>query len=270
MIFLELSQGEILAISKALADTEYGFTGSELGVLLKQYGFSDENPTMTKYKRLYNSFIERCASDKSCNSIYVFIQKCMDPARGLMDEEKYAKRRMEINKILMLKGIEIDDGGNFRAVQKAQGISEVTRRTRELKQKLYGYGAHQYVLRCCKEELLVEDYFHAVQEAVKSLCDRVREMTELPGDGNELIQIAFSSKNPYIALNSLRTSSEQNQQNGLKEMILGIIHMIRNVTAHELRIRWDINENAAVDVLQQVSFLHKYLDQCVIVKKYTE
>ncbi len=57
MTFPELSQGEILAISKALADTEYGFTGSELGVLLKQYGFSDENPTMTKYKRLYNSFI---------------------------------------------------------------------------------------------------------------------------------------------------------------------------------------------------------------------
>ena len=53
--FPNLSQAEILAISKALADTEYGFTGSELEVLLKQYDFADENPTMTKYKRLYNS-----------------------------------------------------------------------------------------------------------------------------------------------------------------------------------------------------------------------
>lgn len=35
--FPNLSQAEILAISKALADTEYGFTGSELEVLLKQY-----------------------------------------------------------------------------------------------------------------------------------------------------------------------------------------------------------------------------------------
>lgn len=177
---------------------------------------------------------------------------------------------MEVNKILMLKGLEIDDGGNFRSVQRAQGVSEVQRRTRELRQKLYGYGTHQYVLSCCKEELLAEDYFHAVQEAAKSLCDRVRKMTNLPEDGNELIQRAFSIKDPYIALNSLRTSSEQNQQNGFKEMILGIIHMIRNVTAHELRIRWDIDENAAVDVLQQISFLHKYLDQCVVVKKYYE
>ena len=132
MKFPNLSQAEILAISKALADTEYGFTGSELEVLLKQYDFADENPTMTKYKRLYNSFVERYNREKSCNSIYMFIQKCMDPARGLVDEEKYAKRRMETNKILMLKGIEIDDGGNFRTVQKAQGVSEVTRRTREL------------------------------------------------------------------------------------------------------------------------------------------
>ena len=136
MKFPNLSQAEILAISKALADTEYGFTGSELEVLLKQYDFADENPTMTKYKRLYNSFVERYNREKSCNSIYMFIQKCMDPARGLVDEEKYAKRRMETNKILMLKGIEIDDGGNFRTVQKAQGVSEVTRRTRELRQKL--------------------------------------------------------------------------------------------------------------------------------------
>lgn len=46
------------------------------------------------------------------------------------------------------------------------------------------------------------------------------------------------------------------------------IHMVRNVTAHELRIRWDIDEAAAVEILQQISFLHKYLDQCIVVKKY--
>lgn len=270
MKFPDLSQADILAISKALADTDFGFTGTELGVLISQYGFVDTNPSLTKYKRLYNSFVERYNKEKSYNSIYMFIQKSMDPARGILDENKYEKRRMEVNRVLMLKGLEIDDGGNFRTIQRAHGVSEVQRRTKELRQKLYGYGAHQYVLNCCKEELLAEDYFHAVQEAAKSLCDRVRKMTNLTEDGNELIQHAFSIKNPYIAFNSLRTSSEQNQQNGLKEMILGIIHMIRNVTAHELRIRWDIDENAAVDVLQQISFLHKCLDQCVVVKEYFE
>lgn len=95
--FPDLSQAEILAICKALADTEFGFTGTELSMLLKQYGFVDTNPTMTKYKRLYNSFVERHDREKSCNAIYMFIQKCMDPARGIIDEGKYAKRRMETN-----------------------------------------------------------------------------------------------------------------------------------------------------------------------------
>ena len=75
MKFPNLSQAEILAISKALADTEYGFTGSELEVLLKQYDFADENPTMTKYKRLYNSFVERYIIEKSHVTQYICLFK---------------------------------------------------------------------------------------------------------------------------------------------------------------------------------------------------
>ena len=110
----------------------------------------------------------------------------------------------------MLKGIEIRDDGNFYKITKAESLSEVERRTRELKNKLSCYGAHQRVLICCREELLVDDYFHAVQEAEKGICDRVREMSGLLTDGNELIQTAFSVKNPYIVLHSLGTTSEQN------------------------------------------------------------
>ena len=34
-------------------------------------------------------------------------------------------------------------------------------------------------------------------------------------------------------------------------------------------IRWDINENDAIDILQQVSFVHKYMDQCIPVRHLT-
>ena len=165
----------------------------------------------------------------------------------------------------MLSGIEIGNDGRFYSVSQAKSLGEVQRRTKELRDKLTGYGAHPEVLRCCRDELLAEDYFHAVHEAAKSLCDRVKTMSGLSLDGAELFQTAFSVKNPYIAFNSLRTSSEQNQQNGLKEMLCGVIHMVRNVTAHELRIRWDVNEKDAVDILTQISYLHKLLDVCIIV-----
>lgn len=35
---------------------------------------------------------------------------------------------------------------------------------------------------------------------------------------------------------------ERNIQNGLKEMLNGVTHMVRNVTAHELKIKWVVNE----------------------------
>lgn len=115
----------------------------------------------------------------------------MDPARGINNKEFYEKRRFETNKILMFKGIEVTDAGKFCKIVKAESLSEVENRTRELKQKLYGYGAHHKVISCCKEELLADDYFHAVQEAAKGICDRIREMSGLLLDGNDLIQTAF-------------------------------------------------------------------------------
>lgn len=79
----------------------------------------------------------------------------MESARGLNTQSAYEKRRFEVNRVLMLKGIEIRDDGNFYKITKAESLSEVERRTRELKNKLSCYGAHQRVLICCREELLV-------------------------------------------------------------------------------------------------------------------
>ena len=44
-------------------------------------------------------------------------------------------------------------------------------------------------------------------------------MSGLTTDGVRLFNTAFAVGDPYVAYNSLRTSSEQNQQNGLKEML---------------------------------------------------
>jgi uncharacterized protein (TIGR02391 family) len=122
-------------------------------------------------------------------------------------------------------------------------------------------------MRCCKEEYLQENYFHAVFEAAKSLSDKVRVKTGLKDDGAKLFDKAFSINNPFLALNALETESEKNQQNGLKEMLKGITYMVRNVTAHELKIKWIVIEQEAIDILTTISFLHKQLDECIVVPK---
>ena len=260
-----LEQADILPIAKALADTDFGFTGTELALLIPQCRFVDTDPTITKHKRLYNAFVEHIMREQSTKCIYTFIQEVLKPARGLNDFANHEKRRLKVNEVLMLHGVEINEKGQFIAISKAETVSEVQRRTKNLQQRLYGYSAHSYVLKCCRAELLQENYFHAVLEAAKSLLDRIRDMTGLIEDGTALVDKALSVKNPMIAMNSLRTESERNQQNGLREMINGVIHMVRNVTAHELKIRWDINEKDAVEILALISTLHKYLDSCVKV-----
>ena len=59
-----LNQADLISIAKALADTDFGFTGSELSILIPQFGFIDTDPTMTKYKRLYNAFADRVNREK--------------------------------------------------------------------------------------------------------------------------------------------------------------------------------------------------------------
>ena len=264
-----LTPNQIEQIARIMGDTVNGFTGSELGHHLAQCHIGDPNPGLTKWKRLYNAFCNVVNNNGSTNAVYQFIQHCMEPAQGLQNPDRYNWMRNELNMVLMLAGVEIRDNGQFYSILQAQSLSEVQRRTKELRDKLTGYCVHSEVLKCCRDELLAEDYFHAVQEAAKSLCDRVRTMSGLSTDGASLFNTAFAIGNPYIALNSLQTSSEQNQQNGLKEMLCGIIHMVRNVTAHELRIRWDINEKDAVDIMTQISYLHKLLDVCVTVPRTT-
>ena len=264
-----LTPNQIEQIARIIGNTEKGITGAEIGHHLAQCRMADPDPGYAKWNRLYNAFCSAVNGSGSTNVIFQFIQYCMEPSQGLNNPERYRWIQFELNKVLMLVGIEIRDDGQFHSISKAQSLGEVQRRTKELRQKLTGYGVHPKVLNCCRDELLAQDYFHAVQEAAKSLCDQVRQMSGLILDGTDLFQTAFSIKNPYIAFNSLRTSSEQNQQNGLKEMLCGVIHMVRNVTAHELRIRWDINEQDAIDILTQISYLHKILDICISVSRAT-
>ena len=69
----------------------------------------------------------------------------------------------------MLVGIEIRNDGQLYSVSKAQSLGEVQLRIKALREKLTGYGVHTAVLSCCRDELLAQNYFHAVQEAAKIL-----------------------------------------------------------------------------------------------------
>lgn len=142
----ELTENQIERIARIIGDTQDGLTGYEIGRILAQCQMEDPDPGMTKWKRLYNAFCDAVNKSRSTNNIFCFIKHCFEPAQGLNDPERYSRMRPELNAVLMLAGVEIRDDGNFYSVPQAQSLSEVQRRTKELREKLTGYGAHPEVL----------------------------------------------------------------------------------------------------------------------------
>jgi uncharacterized protein (TIGR02391 family) len=148
----------------------------------------------------------------------------------------------------------------LRSLKARITISEACRRADELRTTLSARGAHPDVLKFCKEELLSDNYFHAVLEAVKSVGEKIRHKTGLQDDGAALIDRALSGAPPMLAINSLRTESELSEQRGFANLVKGAFGMFRNPTAHAPRLVWKMSKEDAEDLFVLVSLIHRRLD----------
>lgn len=57
----------------------------------------------------------------------------------------------------------------------------------------------------------------------------LRQITGLTTDGGKLFQEAFSTKDPFIFFNSLKSESEISEFIGLKELLEAIYHLCAGV-----------------------------------------
>ncbi|MGN8037834.1 TIGR02391 family protein [Chitinophaga sp. 22321] len=241
-------------------------TGSVIGNYLAQCGIEDVDPLNTKWKRLFNAFAHHQRKHNASNGIQVFIQKTLNPVRYADNHDLFEANRTEINTRLLFIGIELMDTGKFRRVTEARTIPEAQKRADTLKAKLKDRRVHADVLLFCKAELLQDNYFHAVFEATKSVAEKIREKADLTEDGAGLVDKAFglgTARTPKLAINSLRTESEESEHKGFANLLKGMFGMFRNTTGHAPRIRWEIDEETALDCLTLASLLHKKLDNCI-------
>ncbi|HZH72755.1 MAG TPA: TIGR02391 family protein [Mariniphaga sp.] len=275
MINKILNEQQLKAICDVLADTNRGLTKTELARLLKQCqipvmddGKSSNGLTYTvglnKRDWLYKCLANEINSHKSFERVFIFIEKALNPVSYTSEEsrQKYHFLFEEINKVLLLIGLNISNEGKLTEVAQAKTLEEVDRRVNNLRRQLYNRAIHHEVKKYCIQDYLRKDYYDAVFEAAKGLAERVREITGLTTDGSALFQRAFAKNDPYIFLNSLKTESEINEFLGLKELLESIFHLVRNPAAHTPKINWKIDEIKALDILTLISFAHKYLDEC--------
>lgn len=248
------------AIARALGHTNEGLTGGEIEILLAMARITDVDPGITKRKRLYNALATNQNARGHRRHVLAFIRHAMKPARYVENPDRFEPMRANLNRALLFCGLAISEAGDLTKVDAARTLSEARRRAQELRADLAGRGVHPDVLRFCREELLAENYFHAVLEAVKSVLEKMREKTGLTDDGGTLVDRALGGDVPMLAINSLKNDSETSEQRGFANLVKGVVGMFRNPTAHSPRILWEITKSDAEDLLSLVSLIHRRLD----------
>ena len=252
-------EGSIESLAKVLGQCG---SGSDISRVLADHGIHDSSGPSTKWRRLYWIFLEVQRRDRCANRILDFIQSFLTPARFVGRNDEFESHRSELNAVLALSGFEYGADGKFRKQPAAATLTEAERRVKTIQAKFQGRRIHPEVLRYCRTELMQDNYFHAVFEASKGLAQRIRDESGLEGDGANLVDKVFSVNRPVLAFNTLLTETEQTQHKGFTALLKGCFMAVRNPLAHEPKIMWD-GEDDAADYFTLISLLHKKLDDCV-------
>ena len=251
------------AIAKVLADTERGLTGTQIEHKLRQCQIPDVDPTNTKWKRLANAFIEFQNKHKVGNHVVKFITVALSPAAFTNEPEQFEERRQALNAVLSFAGMKLGVDGKVRKTSKATNLDDALARANRLKAELRRRQVHPEVIRFCEAEIVANNYFHAVFEAMKSITSRVRHLSGLTTDGAVLVDAAFGfglSDTPRVAINALRTETEKGEQRGFAGLLKGLYGTVRNPLSHEAKIEWEMTEQDALDILSTISLIQRKLD----------
>lgn len=182
--------GSLEQVCRLLADSG---TGGEISRLLAQAGLQDQTGESTKWKRLYGTLDLRQRQDGDGRALVAVLHAFMEPGRFADRPEAFEALRAQLNRNLALLGLDLQQDGRVHAARsRARTLDEAQERADALGAELRRRNVHPDVLALCRTELLLQNYFHAVLEACKSVADKVRSLSGLTGDGSELFDRAFS------------------------------------------------------------------------------
>ncbi len=132
--------------------------------------------------------------------------------------------------------------------------------------ELYDIFVKSQALVDATRKLFVDGHYaRAVEEAYKCVNNTVKDKSQLTTDGQDLMNQAFSEKNPVLKLNDLKTISQKDEQVGYMHIFGGCMTGIRNPRAHEHK-KIDLPE-AALEMLVWANHLMDTVQKAKRVKK---
>jgi uncharacterized protein (TIGR02391 family) len=261
-----MSDGVLIGIAQAIGEH---YSGSQIDNLLRA-AHLDGSEVSTKWRRVHDVFVREQASTGSGNCVIALLRQAVVPQSWASYPAGFTSLRDSVNRHLAFEGLRVREDGRVARIKVATTIGEAAASTsRRLHDELVRRGVHSEVFRYCAQELVAEDCFTAVFEAVKGLANRIREMAGVDLDGGHLVDEVFGGSTPRVALNTLRTETERNEQRGLASLMRGAISAFRNPAAHEPKILWHVSEPDALDLLTMLSLIHRRLDTAQVIRSGT-
>lgn len=251
------------AIAGVLGDTSHGLTGREIGALLHRLDMPDAAPQASKRDRLTYAFTQRQTSDGSPRRIVTFITQAMNPVSYRDRPELFTLRQDRLNEVLAFEGLQVIDSGRLQRGAKAATLDEATLIATSVRDELRRRSTHPMVLEYCTLEVLKRDHFHACLEASKSVFERLRSLSGLPGDGAQLVDDTLAlgkSGRPVIAINTLQTQTDRDEQTGFATLVKAINSLYRNPVAHDPRLLRTMTQGELLEALTMISMIHRRLD----------
>jgi uncharacterized protein (TIGR02391 family) len=125
---------------------------------------------------------------------------------------------------------------------------------------------HSEVVTHSQRLFVQGNYFHAVFESVKAYNKDVKTKSQSDKDGQQLMLNVWGCENGVLKVTACESQTDKDFQDGIKFISGGLMSAIRNPTAHEPAITWNIDKQDCLDILSLISFLYRQLDKAVYYK----
>lgn len=246
-------------ISKIIGER---YTGTEITELFRKAGFPDfHHDGSTKWRWVYWALEQLQSKYSGPKPVAIVIQQVCNPEEYVGNAEGYEQTITQINEVLKFYGLAVNKQTGKIIVTGKKDTSLSTRESEKARQ-FNSRSFHPEVIKHGRQLFIEDHHFHAVFECCKAFDKYVANKSQIDKRGQALMGAALSLKGP-LKLNSQRTESERNEQEGVMYLCMGLMNAIRNPEGHEPELDWPISPEDALDIMSMISFLYRQVDKAV-------
>ena len=257
-----LNLSALEAIAKIIGDR---YTGPEITAFFRKAGFpqvSHDGSTKWRFTLVALENLQREIYGDA--NIAKVLETLCNPQEFFGRPEAHSELVERIDEIVSFYGLVVDrKTGKLAVSEKAR--AELRRRESAEAQAFDARKLHPEVIKHGRDLFVQGRHFHAVFECCKAFDRAVASKSLIDEHGEKLMGIALSLSGP-LKLNSQRSQSEINEQEGIMHLCKGLMRAIRNPEAHEPELDWPIDQRDALDILSLISFLYRKLGAAVYFK----